>query len=144
MVWNVMGQIYIPKQVDQNRMWWEAIIPEETYIPPHSHSTQDEFLYLTEGELDMLLDGEEKHVVPGEIIPFPRYSNPNYYLIYFSFHRDQKLSAAPIPVAIIGGTLNGRPRNTAIEIMTAHIAEKPIAAPKRIAFWLSTPSTLLH
>ena len=75
MVWNVMGQIYIPKQVDQNRMWWEGIIPEETYIPPHSHSTQDEFLYLTEGELDMLLDGEEKHAVPGEIIPFPRYSN---------------------------------------------------------------------
>ena len=75
MVWNVMGQIYIPKQVDQNRMWWEGIIPEETYIPPHSHSTQDEFLYLTEGELDMLLDGEEQHAVPGEIIPFPRYSN---------------------------------------------------------------------
>ncbi len=70
-----MGQIYIPKQVDQNRMWWEEIIPEETYIPPHSHSTQDEFLYLTEGEFDMLLDGEEQHAVPGEIIPFPRYSN---------------------------------------------------------------------
>ena len=65
-----MGQIYIPKKVDQNRMWWEGIIPQETHIPPHSHSTQGEFLYLTEGELDMLLDGEEQHAVPGEIIPF--------------------------------------------------------------------------
>ena len=75
MVWNVMGQIYIPKQVDERAIWWEAIMPEESYIPPHSHSTQDEFLYLTEGELDMILDGREMHARPGEIIPFPRYSN---------------------------------------------------------------------
>jgi len=75
MVWNVMGQIYIPKKLDDERFWWEGIIPEETFIPPHSHSTQDEFLYLVEGELDMLLDGEETHAKAGDIIPFPRYSN---------------------------------------------------------------------
>lgn len=74
MVWNVMGQIYIPKKLDDERFWWEGILPEESYIPPHSHSTQDEFLYLTEGELDMLLDGEETHAKAGDIIPFPRYS----------------------------------------------------------------------
>ena len=75
MVWNVLGQIYIPKKLDDERFWWEGIIPEETFIPPHSHSTQDEFLYLVEGELDMLLDGEETHAKAGDIIPFPRYSN---------------------------------------------------------------------
>jgi len=75
MVWNVMGQIYIPKKLDDERFWWEGIIPKETFIPPHSHSTQDEFLYLVEGELDMLLDGEETHAKAGDIIPFPRYSN---------------------------------------------------------------------
>lgn len=74
MVWNVMGQIYIPKQVDETSLWWEAIMPEESFIPPHSHSTQDEFLYLTKGELDLTLDGKESHAGPGEIIPFPRYS----------------------------------------------------------------------
>jgi mannose-6-phosphate isomerase-like protein (cupin superfamily) len=74
MVWNVMGQIYIPKQVDDSALWWEAIMPEESFIPPHSHSTQDEFLYLTEGELDMILDGEEIHAGPGKILSFPRYS----------------------------------------------------------------------
>ena len=73
MVWNVMGQIYISRQLDEYRFWWEGIIPEETFILPHSHSTQDEFQYLTEGELDMVLDGEECHAVPGEIIAFPRY-----------------------------------------------------------------------
>ena len=75
MVWNVMGQIYIPKKIDDERFWWEGILPEETFIPPHSHSTQDEFLYLVEGELDMLLDGQETHASAGDIIPFPRYSN---------------------------------------------------------------------
>ena len=74
MVWNVMGQIYIPKQVDSSSLWWEAIMPEESFIPPHSHSTQDEFLYLTKGELDMVMDGAEIHATPGKIIPFPRYS----------------------------------------------------------------------
>jgi hypothetical protein len=73
-VWNVMGQIYIPKQVDSSSLWWEAIMPEESFIPPHSHSTQDEFLYLTKGELDMVMDGAEIHATPGKIIPFPRYS----------------------------------------------------------------------
>ena len=34
MVWNVMGQIYIPKKVDDRTLWWEAIMPEETFIPP--------------------------------------------------------------------------------------------------------------
>ena len=75
MVWNVMGQIYIPKKIDDERFWWEGILPEETFIPPHTHSTQDEFLYLVEGELDMLLDGQETHASAGDIIPFPRYSN---------------------------------------------------------------------
>ena len=75
MVWNVMGQIYIPKKLDETRFWWEAIIPEETFIPPHSHSTQDEFLYLTEGELELVLDGKGGRAIPGKIIPFPRYSN---------------------------------------------------------------------
>lgn len=74
MVWNVMGQIYIPKKVDDSSLWWEAIMPEESFIPPHSHSTQDEFLYLTEGELDMTLDGEELHAEAGKIIPFPRHT----------------------------------------------------------------------
>ncbi len=74
MVWNVMGQIYIPKKLDDERFFWDAIMPMETYIPPHSHSTQDEFLYLVEGELDMLMNGEEVHATAGDIIPFPKYS----------------------------------------------------------------------
>ena len=71
-VWNVMGQVYIPKKLDEKYLWWEAIMPEETFVPPHSHSTQDEFLYLVEGELDMLFDGEERHAKAGEILHFPR------------------------------------------------------------------------
>ena len=74
-VWNVMGQIYMPKKLDAGRFYWEAIMPEESFIPPHAHSTQTEFLYIAEGELDMLLDGEERHGRAGDIIEFPRYSN---------------------------------------------------------------------
>lgn len=75
MVWNVMGQIYIPKQADENCLWWEAIMPEESFIPPHAHSTQDEYLYIVEGELDLLMNGKVSKGTAGKVIPFPRYSN---------------------------------------------------------------------
>jgi mannose-6-phosphate isomerase-like protein (cupin superfamily) len=75
MVWNVMGQIYIPKKLDEDCFWWEAIMPAESFIPPHTHSGQDEFLYILEGELDMLIDGREIHAKAKEVLTFPRYSN---------------------------------------------------------------------
>lgn len=75
MVWNVMGQIYIPKQADEGSLWWEAIMPEESFIPPHAHSTQDEYLYIVEGELDLLMNGKPGRATAGKVIPFPRFSN---------------------------------------------------------------------
>jgi mannose-6-phosphate isomerase-like protein (cupin superfamily) len=75
MVWNVMGQIYIPKQASEERLWWEAIMPEDTFIPPHAHSTQDEYLYIVEGELDLLMNGKVGKGTAGKVLPFPRYSN---------------------------------------------------------------------
>jgi len=75
MVWNVMGQLYIPKQASPDCLWWEAIMPEETFIPPHAHSAQDEYLYIVEGELDLLMNGEPKKGTAGKVLPFPKNSN---------------------------------------------------------------------
>lgn len=75
MVWNVMGQIYIPKQADGRRLWWEALMPQDSFIPPHTHSAQDEFLYIVDGELDLLMNGEPARAEAGKVLPFPRLSN---------------------------------------------------------------------
>ena len=45
-VWNILGQTYVPKQVSENSFAWHATFPPGTFVPPHIHPTQDEFIYL--------------------------------------------------------------------------------------------------
>ncbi len=54
--WNIMGQTYVPKQLSENSFAWHATLPAGTFVPPHIHPTQDEFIYLLEGRLDLILD----------------------------------------------------------------------------------------
>jgi hypothetical protein len=43
-VWNILGQTYVPKQVSENSFSWHATFPPGTFVPPHIHPTQDEFI----------------------------------------------------------------------------------------------------
>jgi mannose-6-phosphate isomerase-like protein (cupin superfamily) len=79
MVWSVMGQIYIPKKMNKDIFWWEAILPTETFLPPHFHSTQDKHLYITDGELDIVVDGKEVHATVGQIYSFPLQSTHSLF-----------------------------------------------------------------
>ena len=40
-------------------------------MPPHIHPTQDEFLYVLEGRLDLILDGKEASATAGDLIRLP-------------------------------------------------------------------------
>ena len=73
MVWNVMGQIYIPKRWMIGRSGGKPLCQKKLLSPPMPIRRRMS-LYLTEGELDMTLDGKEVHAGPGDIIPFPKYS----------------------------------------------------------------------
>lgn len=83
-VWNVLGQTYTPKQLTESSFSWHAVMPPGTFVPPHIHPEQDEFIYMFEGRLDLLLDGEEYHAEPGDLIRLPRgvphglFSNGDY------------------------------------------------------------------
>lgn len=70
--WNILGQTYVPKTLSQDSFSWHATFPPGTFVPPHVHPTQDEFIYLLEGRLDLVLDGEETHALPGDLIRLPR------------------------------------------------------------------------
>lgn len=52
-VWNVVGQIYTPKLHSDNAMIWHAVVPADTFVPPHIHPTQDEWILVTEGALEV-------------------------------------------------------------------------------------------
>jgi quercetin dioxygenase-like cupin family protein len=69
--WNILGQTYVPKQLSPNSMSWHATLPPGTFVPPHIHPTQDEFLYILEGEFDFWLNGVETRAAPGDLVRLP-------------------------------------------------------------------------
>ncbi len=70
--WNILGQIYVPKQHSESSLSWHATFPPGTFVPPHIHPTQDEFLYILQGRLTAVLDGQESVAEPGDTIRLPR------------------------------------------------------------------------
>ncbi len=69
--WKILGQTYVPKQVSASSMSWHATFPPETFVPPHIHPTQDEFIYMLEGQFELLLDGRTVHANSGDTIRLP-------------------------------------------------------------------------
>ena len=53
--WNILGQTYVPKNVTEHSFSWHATFPPDTFVPPHIHPDQDEYLYILEGRLDFFL-----------------------------------------------------------------------------------------
>ena len=71
MAWNVFGQVYTPEEVSAERFTWHAVFPEETFVPPHIHTDQDEWLTILDGEIEYLLDGRPGRVAAGETVTLP-------------------------------------------------------------------------
>jgi quercetin dioxygenase-like cupin family protein len=69
--WQILGQTYVPKQLSETSFSWHATLPPGTFVPPHIHPTQDEFIYMFEGRLDLLLDGREGFAEPGDLVRLP-------------------------------------------------------------------------
>ena len=70
-VWNILGQTYVPKQLSENSFSWHATLPPGTGVPPHIHPTQDEFIYMLEGRMDLVLEGREFFATSGDLIRLP-------------------------------------------------------------------------
>lgn len=71
-VWNILGQTYVPKQRTDESFSWHATFPPGTFVPPHIHTTQDEYLYILEGRLDFMLDGKDTFATPGDLVRLPK------------------------------------------------------------------------
>jgi quercetin dioxygenase-like cupin family protein len=70
-VWNILGQTYVPKQLSEETFAWHATFPPTTFVPPHIHPTQDEFIYMLEGRMDAVLDGKDFVATAGDLIRMP-------------------------------------------------------------------------
>ncbi len=67
--WNILGQTYVPKSYSEYSFSWHATLPPGTFVPPHIHPDQDEYLYMLEGKLDFMLAGSEAQATPGRSDP---------------------------------------------------------------------------
>jgi quercetin dioxygenase-like cupin family protein len=70
-VWNILGQTYTLKEESDASMGWHALLPPGSFVPPHIHPTQDEFIYMIEGKLDLELGDQKSSAGPGDLIRLP-------------------------------------------------------------------------
>ena len=51
---------------------WELISPPGTMVPPHVHTVEDEFIYVAEGELDVLIGDQKYTATAGDLVKMPK------------------------------------------------------------------------
>jgi quercetin dioxygenase-like cupin family protein len=71
-VWDILGQTYYPKESCDNSFAFEVHGMPGTFVPPHVHPTQDEFIYLLAGEMQLTLDGQVHPLLPGGMARMPK------------------------------------------------------------------------
>jgi quercetin dioxygenase-like cupin family protein len=70
--WNILGQTYYPKAVGESTFAFETNSAPGQFVPVHVHPTQDEFILVQEGELDLKLDGVWTKARAGDLVRMPR------------------------------------------------------------------------
>lgn len=70
--WFILGQTYTPLYLTESSFGWRALLPPGTFVPPHVHPTQDEFIHVLSGTLDLVLDDRAAQAMAGDLIRLPR------------------------------------------------------------------------
>jgi oxalate decarboxylase/phosphoglucose isomerase-like protein (cupin superfamily) len=70
--WDILGQTYYPKAVCESTFAFETNSAPGDAVPVHIHPTQDEFILVQEGELDLKLDGKWTKAREGDLVRMPR------------------------------------------------------------------------
>ena len=71
-VWNILGQTYRPVQWTASSFAFDTLFPPGTFVPPHIHPTQDEFIRVLEGDFELVLGGGVDTATAGDLIRLPR------------------------------------------------------------------------
>ncbi len=71
-VWNILGQTYQPVQWCEASFAFDTLFPPGTFVPPHVHPAQDEFVKVLDGRFELWVDGQTEHAATGDLIRLPR------------------------------------------------------------------------
>lgn len=69
--WDILGQTYVPKQLSERSFAWHATFPPDTFVPPHLHRAQDEYVYVLDGELTLAAGDAERAARAGDLVRLP-------------------------------------------------------------------------
>ncbi|WP_341862311.1 cupin domain-containing protein [Gymnodinialimonas sp. 57CJ19] len=69
---NILGQTYYLKAHCDSTFAFETNSEPGQAVPVHIHPTQDEFILVQEGELDLKLDGEWTKAKAGDLVCMPK------------------------------------------------------------------------
>lgn len=72
LAWNVVGHTYRPVFHSNDAFVWSAVMPAGTFVPPHIHPFQDEWLTLLSGEMDVEIGDGKLTAGKGDTIRLPR------------------------------------------------------------------------
>ena len=70
--WDVVGHTYTPKLLSDAAFVWHAVLPAETFVPPHIHRTQDEWISVLSGALEVEFEGEAVTAGAGDLVRMPK------------------------------------------------------------------------
>ena len=70
--WSILGQTYYPKACCDNTFAFETNSEPGQFVPVHVHPTQEEFILVQEGTLDLKLDGQWVKANAGDLVRLPR------------------------------------------------------------------------
>ncbi len=70
-VWEILGQTYYMKSSCDSSFAFEVHGEAGTFVPPHIHPTQDEFIYVLDGEMELTLDGQHHVLKQGGLARMP-------------------------------------------------------------------------
>jgi mannose-6-phosphate isomerase-like protein (cupin superfamily) len=70
--WNILGQVYYPKATCDAAFAFETNSLPGQFVPVHMHPTQDEFILMQEGVLDLKLGGVWTKANAGDLVRMPR------------------------------------------------------------------------
>jgi quercetin dioxygenase-like cupin family protein len=77
--WNILGQVYFPKAVTDSTFAFETNSDPGQFVPVHIHPTQDEFILVQDGMLDLKLDGVWVKANAGDLVRLPRGISHGYF-----------------------------------------------------------------
>src|SRR5258705_2553647 len=77
--WNILGQVYFPKAVTDSTFSFETNSDPGQFVPVHIHPTQNEFILVQGGMLDLKLDGVWVNACASDPVRLPRGITNGYF-----------------------------------------------------------------